>query len=186
MNIVSTFLYYVIFSSSVLFYGIGLNQTVEIGHAKVEKFTSLLKVFISIYASSILSYLVTSKILVKLELVEIFPIVCLLIFVSINGFLEALIRIITGLSATEFIISWLVVVLSVSESTSFINSIIICTSCLLSFMIIAPIVYSFRRRVYIENRLKERHYSLIMFFLCVLILLISAFDIGWLNPGVIE
>jgi len=81
MNIVSTFLYYVIFSSSVLFYGIGLNQTVEIGHAKVEKFTSLLKVFISIYASSILSYLVTSKILVKLELVEIFPIVCLLIFV---------------------------------------------------------------------------------------------------------
>lgn len=186
MSLLYSFLYYVLFSSSILIYGIGLNQTVEIGQAKFENFTSLLKVLISIYSTSILSYLITTRILITIGLLELFPLICLLLYVSINSFLEALIRITTGNSSSEFIISWLIVIISVTESTSLVNSLIICTSCLFSFVFITPIVYAFRKRIYIEEKLKERHYSLIMFFMCVLLLIISVFDIGWMNPGVLK
>lgn len=186
MSVLNSFLYYILFASSILIYGIGLNQTVEIGQARFENFTSLLKVLISIYSTSILSYLVTTRILITIGLVELFPLVCLLMYVCINSFLEALIRITTGTSSSEFIISWLIIIISVTESTSLINSLIVCTSCLISFVIITPLVYAFRTRIYIEKKLKGRHYSLIMFFMCVLLLLISVFDIGWMNPGVLK
>lgn len=186
MNIVSCFLYYILFASSILIYGIGLNQTVEIGNSKFENFTSILKVLLSIYSTSILAYLITTKILIPIGLLELFPLICLLLYITINSFLEALIRITTGTSSSEFIISWLIIIISVTESTSFINSLIICTSCLIAFAFVTPFVYAFRKRIYVEERLKERHYSLIMFFLFILLLAISAFDIGWMNPGVLK
>ncbi len=181
-----TFLYYTLFCSTILIYGIGLNQTFGIGSSDLGSITMIIKVLISIYASAVLSYLVTAFILVKLSLVELYPLISLLIFLLINTFLESIIRITTGQSSSEFILSWLIIVLSVNDSTSLVNTIIIATSCFVSLLLVTFFVYAFKKRLYIGTKISGKQYSLIMMFLAVLIISITVFDVGWLNSGAIK
>lgn len=182
-----TFLYYTLFASAVIIYGIGINTVAEIGIYKQNQITYFIKVLISIFTSSILCWIVTSKILVPLKLVEIYPLVAFLIFITINTFLEALIRITTGISSSEFIVSYLILLLSVAESTSLVSTMIICTSCFFAFAILVPFCFTFKDRIQNDGySIDEKYYSLFFIFLGILILLMSAWDILWLTPGVIR
>jgi hypothetical protein len=58
---------------------------------------------------------------------------------------------------------------------------------ILSMLIIIPFSLTFRRRVCSNGRLlDEKYYSLYFLFLSVLILLLSVWDVVWLNPEVIK
>lgn len=182
-----TFLYYTLFASAVIIYGIGINTVAEIGIYKMNQITYFIKVLISIFTSSILCWIVVSRILVPLKLVEIYPLVAFLIFITINTFLEALIRITTGISSSEFIVSYLILLLSISESTSLIQTMIICVSCFFAFAILIPFCFTFKNRIQNDGyAIDEKYYSLFFIFLGILILLMSAWDILWLTPGVIR
>ena len=187
MIYISTFLYYTIFSSAVLFYGIGINKISVIGEEKRNQIIFYTKTVLTIFSTAILTYLVVQFMLVPLSLIEIFPLVCLLIFVAINSFAEGLVRLTTGTSSTEFIISFMIALLSVFESTSILDVLIICTSCMAGLLILIPFVLVFRKRI-MQNGQKfhEKYICLFFVFLAVLILLISAFDISWLNGGMLK
>lgn len=187
MMFIDTFLYYTLFASAVVIYGIGINTVAEIGIYRKNQLTYFIKVIISIFSSSVLTWIVTSTILTPLKLIELYPFVALLIFICFNAFLEGLIRITTGISSSEFIVSYLIVVLSISESTSILNTIIICTSCLISFAILIPFCFTFKNRIKTDGYLiDEKYYSLFFIFLGLLILLMSAWDVLWITPGVIK
>lgn len=182
-----TFLYYALFSSAVLIYGIGLNRISELGVTKLYSVIFYIKAVFTILITSVLTWLVTSRILVPLKLVEIFPVLCFLIFVCINSFIEALIRLTTGISTSEFIVSFLIVLLSIMESVSIINSIIICVSCFVAFLILIPLCYAFKYRFCSNgNTINEKYYCTFLFFIAVLVMLISGFDISWLSFGAIQ
>ena len=187
MIYLNTFLYYTLFSSVVLIYGIGLNKTIEIG---ITKFTSLiyyLKSVFSIFTTSILSWLFTKYILVPINLIELFPLICLLIFICISTFLDTLVRITTGTTAPEFMISFFIILISIFESTSILYTMIICFSSFVAFLIMVPFGITFKKRVCSNgNFLDEKYYSIFFMFLAILILLISVFDINWLQSGVIK
>jgi hypothetical protein len=54
-------------------------------------------------------------------------------------------------------------------------------------LIIIPFSLTFRRRICNNGRLlDEKYYSLYFFFLAILILILSVWDIAWLNPEVIK
>ena len=187
MIYLDTFLYYTLFTSIVLIYGIGINQVSAIGIAKINTFTFFLKAIINILSTSILTWLVTAYILVPLKLVEIFPVIAYLIFVSLSSLLEAVNRITTEKSTAEFIVSFLIIILSIIESTSILNTIVICLSCFISLLIICPFIYTLKNRATANGqKINEMYYSILFVFLAVLILIISVFDISWLNPGVIK
>ena len=131
-----------------------------------------------------LAWFVTKGILVPLKLTELYPLVCFLIFICINAFLEALVRLTTGKSTTEFVFSYLVIILSVSESTSFLNTVAICLSCVLSVILLLPFIIAFKRGNNKTN--KENYYCRLSLYIAILILIISVFDILWFNPGVIK
>jgi len=184
---VSCFLYYTLFASVVLIYGIGLNKVVECGISKFYNFLYYLKAALSILATAVLSWLVVNFILVPLNLVELYPLLCLLIFICINTFLEALVRLTTGITTTEFIVSFLIILLSVSESTSILNTIIICFSSYIALLCTIPFSITFKKRVCSNgNFLDGKYFSLFFIFLAVLILIITTWDIGWLGKGVIQ
>ena len=186
MIYLSTFLYYSCFASVILFYGLGLNQIVELSLFKSKSINYLLKVFISIVLSTVISWIITQYILVPVKIVELFPIVCFLVYVCITAFLEALIRITTNKSSTEFLFSYLIVILSVSESSSLLNTLVISGSCLVSLILMMPFTYSFRNRVSKDNETTDKLYVRFFLFIALLIILISVWDIMWLNPEVIK
>lgn len=182
-----TFLYYALFSSVVLIYGIGLNKIAEIGIVKFKETIFYIKCAISIVSSALISWLITNYLLVPLKITELYPLVCFIVYASISMFLGSIIRLTTGRITSEFSVSYLVILLSIAESTSLLYTLFISLSSLLSMLIIIPFSLTFRRRVCSNGQLlDEKYYSLYFFFLSVLILILSVWDIVWLNPEVIK
>lgn len=184
MTLLSTFFYYVCFSSVILIYGIGINKTIELDLSKAKNFIYIAKIIFSIVLTSTLSWLITIGILVPLKIVEIYPLICFLVFVCVNVFLEALIRLTTGNSTSEFIFSYLVILISVGESTSILNTLIICFSCLVAFALIIPFVYSFKIRN--NNTDLEKYFCKFFLYIALLIFAITVWDVMWFNPEVIQ
>ena len=184
MNLITTFLYYSFFASVILFSGIGTNKILDLNLYKLKSITYCLKIIISIMVSSIVGWLITKGVLVPLKVAEIFPLVCFLIYICIDSFLEALIRLTTGKSAAEFIFSYLVIVLAISEGFSVLNILVITASCLCSFVGIIPFIMAFRKR---NNDTKsDIIYCRFFLYLALLILALSVWDIAWLNPEVFQ
>lgn len=187
MIYLDTFLYYTIFSSIVLVYGIGINRLTDIGTYEFNHITFYIKSLICVFATITLTWVTMTYILVPLGIVEIYPLIALLIFISTNTFIEALIRLTTGTSATEFIVSFLIILLSLSEGISIVDSIIICLSCFVSLLLLMPIIYTLKSRVLTNGKkMNEKFYSLFFMFLALLIIVLSVLDVMWLNPGVIK
>ena len=182
-----TFLYYTLFASVVLIYGIGLNKIAEIGIVKFKETIYYVKCAISIVSSAVISWLITYYLLVPLKITELFPLICFIVYATICTFLGGIIRLTTGRTTSEFAVSYLVILLSIAESSHLLFTLFISLSSLLSMLIIIPFSLTFRRRLCSNGRLlDEKYYSLYFIFLAVLILLISVWDIVWLNPGVIK
>jgi len=54
-------------------------------------------------------------------------------------------------------------------------------------VIVIPLSLTFKKRLCSNGHvLDETYYSIYFIFLAILILLLSAWDIGWLNQGVIQ
>ena len=182
-----TFLYYSIFSSVVLIYGIGLNKIAEIGIVKFNEPIYYIKGAISIVSSAVISWLITYYLLVPLTITELYPLVCFIVYACISTFLGGIVRLTTGHTTSEFAVSYLLILLSIEESSSLLFTLFISMSGLISMLIIIPFSLTFRRRVCSNGRLlDEKYYSLYFIFLAVLILLLSVWDIAWFNPGAIQ
>ncbi len=187
MIYVYTFLYYALFSSVVLIYGIGLNKIAEIGIVKFKEPIFYIKCAVSIISSSVISWLITYYLLVPLKITELYPLICFIVYASISTFLGGIVRLTTGRITSEFSVSYLIILLSVAESSTLLFTLFISLASLLSMIIIIPFSLTFRRRVCSNGRLlDEKYYSLYFFFLSVLILLLSVWDIVWINPEVIK
>lgn len=183
-----TFLYYFLFASAVLFYGIGLYRTAEAVSPVAESpVIFVMKALLSIYTTSTLSWLVTSGILVRLGLTEIYPLICLLIYICISSFLEALIRITSGASAAELSVSMVIITLSVGESGSLLTTLVICTACAASVLVSMSFFGCIlrRRTSECEGQSKIR-WSVILFMMAVMMAAVAVFDLSWLNPEVIR
>ena len=187
MIFLNTFLYYTLFSSIILFYGIGLSKTVEIGITKFSSLIFYIKVIISIISTTLLTWVVTQFILVPLNLVELFPLIAILFFICINIFVDSLIRLTAGMTGPEYIISLFIILISIFESSTILNTLVICLSSFTSFLIMIPVAIIFKKRVCTNGqKLDEKYYSLFFFFLAILMIVISVFDYNWLQKGVIK
>ncbi|WP_027727622.1 hypothetical protein [Treponema sp. C6A8] len=187
MLYLETFLYYTFFASAVLFYGIGISRVGEFGIAKIPNAIFFVKNVSSIYITAILSWIITSKILLPLKITEIFPLVIFLILVGISAFFECLVRLTTNKLSTEFIISYSIVFLAIAESSSWINTLVICTGVICSIGVLCPFIITLRQRLMNNGqKMNEKFYSLFFIFLGVILLIFSVFDISWLNPGALR
>ena len=96
MIYIYTFLYYSLFSSVVLIYGIGLNKIAEIGIVKFKEPIFYVKCAISIVSSAVISWLITYYLLVPLTITELYPLVCFIVYACISAFLGGIVRLTTG------------------------------------------------------------------------------------------
>lgn len=182
-----TFFYYALFASVSLLYGVGLNKVSEIGTVNFKEIIFYVKCGITIVSSAVISWLIINYLLVPLKIAELYPLVCFVVYAFISSFLGAIINLTTGRSTSEFSISFLIVLVSIAESSSLMLTFIISLSCISALLMIIPFSLTFKKRVCSNGRsLDETYYSIYFIFLAIMILLLSAWDIGWLNQGVIQ
>ena len=140
-------LYYVFFSSAVLFYGIGLNRSAVVCMDLKGQTEKAVKSVLTVTSSAVLSFLLCKTLLVPFGLSELCPFVCALIFISISVFCESIVRITSRKSTAEFSISLLSILLSVNEGSTLPRVTVISLCCVLSFYLFVPILHAIYRRL---------------------------------------
>ncbi|MBP3415902.1 MAG: hypothetical protein J6K76_00865 [Spirochaetaceae bacterium] len=169
---------------SVFLYGIGLNRAVIISSSPKGLALSYTKSLFASVSTVALSYLVIHNLLVPLSLHELYPFVCILIFLLVSVFIEVLIRLTVNSIVTEFSVSFLCILLAINESLSLLEAVLFALCCITSFYILIPVLAALRRRNEHASPLPVFKNSLILFSLAILILFVLVFDASWLNGGI--
>lgn len=185
--ILNNFLYYILFCSSVLIYGIGFNRESVMCESPRPVLFTAIKSYACVIVTFLLTYGVNKSLLLPLGLIEIYPFFALLIFIAITVFFEILIQITTKRSSAEFAIAFLTVLLSLNEGTTIIDGVLICAGALTCFYILIPILYAVEKRILsttTNNKFKLK--SLIFLSMVIIMIALYSFNISWLNAGVIK
>lgn len=182
-----TFMYYIFFASAVFFYGIGLNDATIVCDSVHEIFMQLFKMLVSIVSTTLLCFLVETKLLIPLGLMEFIPLVALLFYYVISILLEALIRITSKKNTAEFNISYLIILLALYESSNIIDATVVSVASFISFAIILPVLYSIKKRIDIVGNveLHGNKRSLVLVSLAILATVLAVCNVSWLTPGVL-
>lgn len=176
-------IFYIIVSSTVMIYGAGLNRAVVFSYSPHQSMFKLLKMFLVVITASTLSYLVSAKFLMIADLSELYPFTSLLIFMIISSFIESIIRITAKISASEFAISYLFVLIGTGESTSLTECLLISSSCILSFFMLIPFIIAIRYRSSVRQK-NSKDFFLIYISIAIIIIITLAWNVSWLNPKV--
>lgn len=169
---------------SVFLYGIGLNRAVIFSSSPKGLILSYVKSLLSTVSTVSLSYAVIQNILVPLRLQELYPFVCIMVFLVISVFFEVLVKLTAHSTITEFSVSFLCVLLAINESLSLLEAILFVICCSTSFYTLVPILAALRKRNEQANPLPVFKNSLILFSLAILMLFVLVFDVSWLNGGI--
>lgn len=177
--------YYFIFTSAVLIYGIGINRATIICENPKNIFIYFFKMIITVCPSSVLTFIFVSKVLIPVNLVEMFPLIAILIFALISIFIEIIIRITAKTDAAELSVSFLFLLLAVNESNTILECFIISLICCAAFYAMIPFLYAVKKRIEISYpTLSLKNSSTIFISLTVLIIILLAYNASWLNPEV--
>ncbi|MCR5400279.1 MAG: hypothetical protein K6E78_01635 [Treponema sp.] len=183
-----TFFFYTFFSSAVLLYGIGLNSSTIICDSIKELTLPLVKVVATVFTTAVLCWLVIRNILVPLNLVLMYPFIAILIFFAVSIFFEVIIRITSGKITSDFNISFLIILLTLNESSNILEVLMISFSAMCSFFFLLPLMYALKHRIDLltENQIFGNRKTLILLSVAMLIIILSFINVSWLNPGVMK
>lgn len=183
-NMVSLFFYYIFFSSAVLYYGIALNRiTISINWTLNTVFLQMTKMFFTIVPTTIIVFLISNAVLVRVRLVTLMPFIALLFFISIASFMEMIIRITFQKRIPEFSVSYLIILLTLYESTSVADAFLIPICAILSFAISIGLLHvvtasTMRPEKYNDYSPKK---SLAIFSLAIIIIVMLVSEVSWFN-----
>ena len=184
-----TIFYYIFFSSVVLIYGVGLNDATIMCTSTSELRMNFVKIVASIIGTACLSWVIIKYFLIPLNLTELYPLVAVLIFLAISIFLEMMIRITTRRTTADFNFSMLIIILTLNESVSIIDVLLISASSLIAFFIVLPILYVIKAKFHLIDQNDNRSVnsrSILLISLAVLIVVLYAATVSFLNPGVLK
>lgn len=180
--ILSLILYYIVSSSAVLFYGIGISRTVSVNGKFADNFFSCFKALATGASASALTYLVTMWLLVPVHLAELYPLVAIVFFLIFTTLSEIFIGIGLDNAPTEFSIPLLSVFLGVNEGISLGFAVIITCSCIISFYLLVIFFHTVNEKISFytfSSRLKT--YAVLLLFMAVCIIAVSGCNSSWFS-----
>ncbi len=177
-------LYYAFYASAVLFYGIGLERTAVLSVAfNKSVFRPALQCGVSTLAATFLTELIAVHFLSPLGVSELYPLVALLVFTALLSGIGFFMKTPSVMQTGECAASYLIVLLSLSESAGPFDAVIIAASCMLSFVVVLPFLASLRYRIDIaraKNDDLNRH-VLVMIILAIFVIACAVWNVSWLS-----
>ncbi len=182
---INSFFYYLIYSSAILIYGIGINKATMMSDKASSVFMEGFRMLLAVVSSSTLTYLIVTTFLLPVDLIELYPFVAVLIFCIITIVIETFVRITAKSNTAGYGVSMLCIMIAVSESTSLTDCVLISCFCVLSFYILVPVLHAIRKRIELSRPMEElENSSLLYISLATIIIILLAWNVSWFNPGV--
>jgi hypothetical protein len=177
--------FYVLVSSAVFVYGIGLNKIIIFSKKPNDILYFFSKEILSILLSVCICWPITKFILVPNGLAELYPFFCFFIIYLISVVITEFASRLLKKNVTGFFFSYCVLLLAMNEGISFGNAILVSLACILSFFCMLPIIYAVRWKMKSSQQYISFKESA-MLFLCIAVILfmLFAFNVSWLNPEV--
>lgn len=183
--ILDTVFLYLIFSSAVLVYGIGLKQILDYSTNPKRFLFQMLRILVTIILSVFVSRGITVLFLVPARLQELFPFVCIIFTCLFAIVTEKLVELLFHIEVKEIAITICSVLIAVNEGLTMIHSIIIGIASCLSFFLILPVLYAIRCRMkYSQQQIDFKKGALIFLSISLIMLILFAPNVSWLNLGV--
>jgi len=184
---ISNLLYYTIFASALLLYGVGIERSTVLASKHRHIYLRMIKMLICVSSTSTLVYLFSTNVLIPAGLGELYPFVAALIFTVISVFIEIIIRITAKISAAEFGSAYLFILIGVNESLSLPECLLNSCMCIVSLFIAIPFIYSIKHRIELnEQRPEYEKMSTLLITIAIITLILTTWNISWLNKGVFE
>ncbi len=185
MRIIDTLLFYTLYCSAVLIYGVGILQEAETSVSRKKTAQTAVKSFASALVTVSLTYSINKLLLSPLGLTELYPLAALLLWAAFSVFFEIIMQLTSKKPSAEFAVSYLSALLALNESSNLMGAIVICVCCLADYYLLIPILYSFTSKIAsVKNTdiFKQK----IAVFLCMMVLLLAlyALNISWIYAGV--
>ena len=185
---IETILFYTIFSSVILIYGIGLHTSTVVCGSVKKLYVPALKAFFTVILSSSATWLFIKFVLVPLSLTSVYPLVASLFFFSISILTEKFFCSKTKTEDTDFNFLFLVTILVLNESTSIVDVLLISFSSFMSFVILLPLLYSLKNKIdMVGNSAINGNRKVLLFISVSIIMMVLLFsNVRILNPGVLK
>lgn len=185
MRIIDSLLFYTLYCSAVLIYGVGILQEAETSISRKKTAQTALKSFACALVAVSITYAITKLLLSPLGLTELYPLVALLLWTAFSVFFEIMMQLTSKKSSAEFAVSYLSALLALNESSNLMGAIVICVCCLADYYLLVPILYSFTSKIASAQN-TDSFKQKIAVFLCMMVLLLAlyALNISWIYAGV--
>lgn len=176
--------FYMLFTSAVFMYGIGLRKVVVVSNNINHYLAWFSRTLVSTVVTLCAVWFITTSFLSPFGLTELFPFFAIIMTILICQFTYELWNLLAKLDTPEFGLTFCTVILAVSEGTSFVDALAIAVSSVLAFYLGAPLLYTFRWRMqYSDSNLIFRGGSLVFFSISVMLLVLFGINVSWLNFG---
>lgn len=167
------FLYYILFSSSVLVYGVGFSNCIVLCDDLPALRLNFIKIILTQVITAISAQAICLRFLVPLNLSDLFPLVSAVILLAVAIFFETMIRITTNETTSDFGFTYLSVLLAINESLSIVEAILVSIACLISFILVLLVTHVIKCSFY-NTKSKTATRSLIMIVLAILLVVLSS------------
>ena len=177
-------LYYAFYASAVLFYGIGLERAAVLSVAFDKSvFRPALRCGVSALTATFVTELIAVHILFPLGLTELYPLAALLVFAAVLSGTGLFVRTPSLMQTGECAASYLIVLLSLSESANSVDALVIAVSCIFAFVLVLPVLSSLRYRIDIARAKNEgmNRYVLVMILFAILVIACAVWNVSWLS-----
>ncbi|MBP5251785.1 MAG: hypothetical protein J6Z17_05160 [Treponema sp.] len=181
----SNILFYVVSSSAVLVYCLGINRAALFSQSPRLIPVKFIKMILTVTPVCALSYLFTAKLLVRADLSELYPFVALLIFILISVFIESIVRITLRTTTADYALSYSFVLLSLAESSSIAECILIACISSAAFFLLIPFLVAIRKRSSADGK-SFKDLFIVYIGIAVIMIITLAWNVSWLNPGAIK
>lgn len=178
--------HYLCLSSALFVYGIGLKKMIVTSNKPEHYFLALAKTTVTALVSTFLCYLINRIFLVPFALYDIAPFFAILITMIIAIPLNMLWEKIFKCKVSEFLLTFCAVLLAIIEGVNLGDSIAITLACVFSYYLLIPLIYSIRWRMqYSHSNIVFVTGALLFITIAILLLVLLAFNVSWLNLGVL-
>ncbi|MCI5541000.1 hypothetical protein SAMN02745152_00312 [Treponema berlinense] len=178
--------FYLFFGSIALYYGVGLKKILTIRKTPLCYLKDVLKsLFITVSVSSA-TFLLEEYVFARLGISEIYPFFMTIFFAAISYGIHRLIKTRVFDFTEDYIVPFMIVLMSLTEGFSFLSTILICVSGVLSFYLLILFVFALRTRFKIYQKdAGEKPFFMLLLGTAVLFIAIYGFNASWLNLGLI-
>lgn len=181
---INLMLYYILSSSVVFFYGVGLNRLLIIKKDSHSFFISILRTFLVTNCVVIVSYAMSKFVLIPLNLSELFTFFVIFIFIGFSILFNLLLKIEPSDLTEDFVVPLLSIFISLNEGLSLFSCILITVSCIISFYTFLIMIFSYQKRFNLYSKSEGlKPFCLLLISFAIVIIALCSWNVSWLTAG---